>query len=87
MSLPTLYFSPKLTSCKAQLDTLLSTHGYAVEWLEVERIDDSPVSSITLLSENDLKATDWPLLASRKAIIIVENGAWKLALNGSKEAR
>jgi diguanylate cyclase (GGDEF)-like protein/PAS domain S-box-containing protein len=84
MSLPTLYFSPKLTSCKAQLDTLLSNHGYAVEWQQVERIDDSPVSSITLFSENDLKATDWPLLVSRKAIIIVEKWSMEASIEWIK---
>lgn len=84
MGLPTLYFSPKLTSCKAQLDTLLSNHGYAVEWQQVERIDDSPVSSITLFSENDLKATDWPLLASRKAIIIVEKWSMEASIEWIK---
>jgi diguanylate cyclase (GGDEF)-like protein/PAS domain S-box-containing protein len=84
MGLPTLYFSPKLTSCKAQLDTLLSNHGYAVEWQQVERIDDSPVSSITLFSENDLKATDWPLLVSRKAIIIVEKWSMEASIEWIK---
>jgi diguanylate cyclase (GGDEF)-like protein/PAS domain S-box-containing protein len=84
MSLPTLYFSTKLTSCKAQLASQLSAHGYTVEWQPVERIDDSPVSSIILLSENDLKATDGPLLASRKTIIIVEKWSMEASIEWIK---
>jgi len=76
MSLSTLYFSPKLASWKALLHKYLSAYGHPVEWQQVESIDKSPVASITLLSEHDLKASDWPLLASRKAIIILDE--WSL---------
>ncbi|SHF75928.1 PAS domain S-box-containing protein/diguanylate cyclase (GGDEF) domain-containing protein [Marinomonas polaris DSM 16579] len=71
-----LYFSPQLASWKTQLDTLLLTCGQAVEWQAVQSIDQSPVLSVVLLAEKDIKASDWPLLASRKTIVIVDE--WSL---------
>ncbi|WP_100636650.1 GGDEF domain-containing protein [Marinomonas sp. ef1] len=71
-----LYFSPQLASWKTQLDTLLLTCGQAVEWQAVQSIDQSPVLSVALLAEKDIKASDWPLLASRKTIVIVDE--WSL---------
>lgn len=71
-----LYFSPLLASWKVQLDTLLSTCGQVVEWKEIKSIDQSPTFSILLLAEKDIEAFDWPLLASRKAIIILDE--WSL---------
>ena len=71
-----LYYSPQLASWKTQLDTLLLTCGQAVEWQAVQSIDPSPVLSVALLAEKDIKASDWPLLASRKTIVIVDE--WSL---------
>lgn len=71
-----LYYSPQLASWKTQLDTLLLTCGQAVEWQAVQSIDQSPVLSVALLAEKDIKASDWPLLASRKTIVIVDE--WSL---------
>ena len=71
-----LYFSPQLASWKAQLNALLSTCGQAVEWQAIQGIDKSPTLSIVLLEEKDIKVSDWPLLASRKALVIVDE--WSL---------
>ncbi|WP_219703501.1 sensor domain-containing diguanylate cyclase [Marinomonas lutimaris] len=71
-----LYFSPLLASWKTQLDTQLSTYGKTIEWRAVQDIDQSPALSTILLAENDIAVSDWPLLASRKAIIIVDE--WSL---------
>lgn len=71
-----LYFSPQLASWKFQFDTLLSTCGQVVGWQAIQNIDQSPTSSIVLIEEKDIREKDWPLLASRKAIIIVDE--WNL---------
>ena len=71
-----LYYSPQLASWKTQLDTLLSTCGQSIEWQDVKSIHQSPIFSIVLLAEKDIEASDWPLLASRKALVIVDE--WSL---------
>ncbi|NLU98331.1 sensor domain-containing diguanylate cyclase [Marinomonas sp. UCMA 3892] len=71
-----LYFSPQLASRKAQLQTLLSKYVQSIEWQAVQSIDQSPFLSIVLLAEKDIKASDWPLLASRKTIVILDE--WNL---------
>uniref|UniRef100_A6W213 diguanylate cyclase n=1 Tax=Marinomonas sp. (strain MWYL1) TaxID=400668 RepID=A6W213_MARMS len=71
-----LYFSPQLASRKAQLQTLLSKYVQSIEWQAVQSIDQSPFLSIVLLAEKDIKASDWPLLASRKTIVILDE--WSL---------
>ncbi|MGB0783476.1 MAG: diguanylate cyclase [Marinomonas sp.] len=72
-----LYFSPQLASWKAQLvETQLLCYGQTVEWQAIQGIDQSPVTSLVLLAESDISAQDWPMLSSRRTIIILEE--WNL---------
>ena len=72
-----LYFSPQLASWKAQLvEKQLFSYGKTVEWQAIQGIDQSPVTSRILLAESDISAQDWPMLSSRRTIIILEE--WNL---------
>ena len=71
-----LYFSPLLASWKTQFHTTLCMYGQTVEWKAIQSIDQSPTFAIVLLAEKDIKASDWPLLASRRTIVIVDE--WSL---------
>ncbi|UTV98993.1 diguanylate cyclase [Marinomonas rhizomae] len=66
-----LYFSPLLAPWKAQLNAALSTYEQTVEWKAMQSIDQPPTSAIVLLAEKDIKTSDWPLIASRRTIVIV----------------
>lgn len=66
-----LYFSPQPASWKTQLNNRLSTCGQAVEWRAIQSIEQAPALSIVLLEEKDIREKDWPFLASRKTIVLV----------------
>ncbi|WP_417561097.1 diguanylate cyclase [Marinomonas sp.] len=71
-----LYFSPQLASWKTHLDTSLSSCGHTAEWQAVENILQAPALSIVLLEEKDIARQDWPILPSRKTIVLVDE--WSL---------
>ncbi|MBR7889158.1 diguanylate cyclase [Marinomonas sp. A79] len=76
MTPSTLYFSPLLTDWTQPVNRQLSAFNKKVQWQVIDEIQQSPVSSILLVAEQDLQQTDWPLLASRKAVVILDN--WRL---------
>lgn len=70
MKTATLYFSPQLTDFIENLSQLLSINEVETKWESIVDITQSPVSSIILLTENDLNKTQRPLLTSRNTLMI-----------------
>lgn len=73
MTASIIYYSDVLTPWKESLKSYLDSSSYRVEWSHVTSLSECPVDNYLLIGEQDLKASDLPLLASRRCLVLVEH--------------
>lgn len=75
-----IYFSKAFTPWKESLTNLLARVPDKFSWQAIESLHETPVSALVVMHESDIQVEDYPYIAARKVLVLMERWDFSLAL-------
>lgn len=75
-----IYYSKAFSPWKESLASLLSRVPDKFSWQAIDHLHETPVSSLIVVYESDLNVDDYPYIAARKVLVLLERWDFSLAL-------